>query len=48
MVASRRNQNIFAFNHFRRPCNHPNLYAEVEIRESCVQRLFLYLTMGMT
>jgi putative oxidoreductase len=23
------------FHHFRKPCNHPNLYAAVEIRERC-------------
>ena len=27
MVAGRRNQSLFYFNHFRKPCNHPNLYA---------------------
>jgi hypothetical protein len=36
MVAGRRNQSFIAFNHFRKPCNHPNLYAAAEIRESCV------------
>jgi len=30
------NQNFFPFNNFRKPRNHPNLYAAVEIRESCV------------
>ena len=34
MVAGRRNQSLFYFNHFRKPCNHPNLYAVVDIRES--------------
>jgi len=33
-----RNQNFFAFNHFRKPRSHPNLYAAVEIRESCVSK----------
>jgi len=36
MVAGRRNQSFLSFNHFRKACNHPNLYAAVEIRESCV------------
>jgi hypothetical protein len=36
MVAGRRNQSFFVFNHFRKPCNHPNFYAAVEIRASCV------------
>jgi len=31
-----RNQSFFSFNHFRKPCNHPNCNAAVEIRESCV------------
>jgi hypothetical protein len=33
MVAGLRNQSLFSFNHFRKPCNHPNLYDAVEIRE---------------
>jgi hypothetical protein len=37
----------FAFNYFRKPCNHLNLYATVEIRESRVQKVFRYLTMRM-
>jgi hypothetical protein len=28
MVAGRCNQSFFAFNHFRRPHNHPNLWIE--------------------
>jgi hypothetical protein len=28
----------FLFNNFGIACNHPNLYAEVEIRESCVKK----------
>src|SRR5437879_6414572 len=32
--SAHRNQNFFSFNHFRKPCNHPNLCASVEIRES--------------
>jgi hypothetical protein len=45
--SSRRDQTVFSCNHFRKPCNRPNLYAAVEIRESCVQKLFRYLTMRM-
>jgi hypothetical protein len=30
-VAGLGNQSFFSFNHFRKPCNHPNLYAAVEI-----------------
>jgi hypothetical protein len=38
---------LLAFNYFRKPCNHLSLCAAVEIRESCVQKLFRYLTMRM-
>jgi len=31
-----RNQNFFPFSNFCEACNHPNLYAVAEIRESCV------------
>jgi hypothetical protein len=41
--SGRRNQTVFSCNQFR----NPNLYAAVEIRESCVQKLFRYLTMRM-
>ena len=27
----------FSFNHFRKPCNHPDVYAAAEIQESCVR-----------
>jgi hypothetical protein len=35
-VSGRRNQGSLSFNYFRRPCNHPNLCAAVEIPERCV------------
>lgn len=38
-----RNQNFFSFSNLREPCNHPNFYTAVEIRESCVHRLRLDL-----
>ncbi len=28
------NQSFFAFNHFRKPCNHPNLYRSGDSRTS--------------
>jgi hypothetical protein len=38
---------FFPFNHFRKPCNHPNLYGQWGFEKNCVQRLFLSLTAGM-
>jgi hypothetical protein len=34
MVAGRRNHSFFAFNQFRKPCNHPNLVTIVLRRAS--------------
>jgi hypothetical protein len=39
---------IAASNHFRKPCNRPNLSVAAEIQESCDQRVVLYLTTGTT
>jgi hypothetical protein len=34
MVAGLYNQSLFSVNHFRKACNHPNLYAELGTRQS--------------
>jgi hypothetical protein len=39
MVAGRRNQSFFSFNHFRKPCNHPNLYRSGYSRTSRLKTL---------